>query len=125
MNDTKNRCDLETEAQNVCQRLLDSEEHAVDAAIPEVAEDAVEIIARLQAALVATQTALSQAMQHGETANKFITRVAGLSMWSYSKDDGTPCDECEEPSEGFIDSHCCLMSLIEEARKLEGGADHE
>lgn len=116
---------LSIDAEAICERLRDSEEHAVEAAVPEVAEDAVETIVRLQAALAATQAALSHAMQHSETANKFIAQVAGLSMWSYSKDDGTPHDECEEPSEGFIDSHCCLMSLIEEARKLEGAADHE
>jgi len=40
-------------------------------------------------------------------------------MWSYDRNDGTPYTECEEPDEGFLDSHCCLMALIEQARELQ------
>lgn len=36
---------------SVCERLLDSEEHAVEAAIPPIAEDAVELIRALQQAI--------------------------------------------------------------------------
>lgn len=35
----------------ICDRLLDSEEHAVESAIPEVAEDAVQLIRKLQGML--------------------------------------------------------------------------
>ena len=51
----------------------------------------------------------------------FVHQVAGLSLWSYDRDDGTPYRECEPPSDGFLDSHCCLMDLIEEARRLREG----
>ncbi|WP_341744733.1 hypothetical protein [Azonexus hydrophilus] len=109
------------EAESICKRLLDSEEHAVEAAIPEVAEDAVEVINRLDAALKATQVALSQAMQHSEKAGKFVEQIAGLSIWDYGKNDGTPYKECEYPSDGHVDSHCCLMDLVEQARLIQGG----
>jgi hypothetical protein len=39
-------------------------------------------------------------------------------------EDGTPqneFDECEEPSDGYLDSHMCLMSAIENARKIQSG----
>lgn len=39
---------LSEEAEDICRRLLDSEEHAVEAAIPPIAEDAVEMIHKLQ-----------------------------------------------------------------------------
>lgn len=42
----------------ICQRLLDSEEHAVEAAIPQVAEDAVELIKELQAQIKELQCKL-------------------------------------------------------------------
>jgi len=60
------------DAEIICKRLVDSEEHALEAAIPPVAEEAVETINRLSSALAATQHALSQAMQHSETANKLV-----------------------------------------------------
>lgn len=44
----------------ICARLLDSEEHAVDSAIPQVAEDAVEMICKLVATLKSSQSALSE-----------------------------------------------------------------
>lgn len=49
---------------------------------------------------------------------RFVDQVAALNIWGYDTDDGSPYTECEEPSEGFLDSHCCLMGLVEEARKL-------
>lgn len=108
-------------AKSICERLLDSEEHAVEAAIPDVAEDAVAAITRLSAALAATQVALSQAMQHSEKPGKFVERIAGFSIWDYDKNDGTPYEECEEPGDGYLDSHCCLMESIEEAREILAG----
>ena len=49
----------------------------------------------------------------------FVSRVAGLSIWDYDQNDGTPYQECEEPTAGYLDSHTALMDLIEEARRLE------
>lgn len=112
---------VQTDAESICERLLDSEEHAGEAAIPEVAEDAVEVINRLTTGLKATQVALSQAMQHSEKAGKLVERIAGLSIWDYDKNDGTPYEECEEPGDGYLDSHCCLMDAIEEAREIQAG----
>ncbi|WP_073666342.1 hypothetical protein [Pseudomonas aeruginosa] len=49
----------------------------------------------------------------------FVSRVAGLSIWDYDQNDGTPYRECKEPTDGYLDSHTTLMDLIEEARRLE------
>ena len=54
-----------------------------------------------------------------DPSKAFVSQVANLSMWSYDRNDGTPYTECEEPGEGFLDSHCCLMALIEQARGLQ------
>lgn len=40
---------MNNDINTICDRLLDSEEHAVEAAIPQVAEDAVEVIRSLAA----------------------------------------------------------------------------
>lgn len=47
-----------------------------------------------------------------------VRRIAALSIWGFDNDDGEPYDECEEPDDGYNDSHTCLMGLIEEAREL-------
>ena len=39
---------MRTDIDVICARLLDSEEHAVDSAIPQVAEDAVDLIRMLE-----------------------------------------------------------------------------
>ena len=106
-------------ANKICERLLNSEEHSVESAIPGVAEDAVEVINRLSIAMKATQVALSQAMQHSEERARFVKQIADLSIWDFEKDDGTPYKECERPSDGFLDSHCCLMASIDEARRID------
>ena len=100
---------------NLCQRLLKMQ--TVD---QEVIKDAVKALERLKSGLKATQTTLSTTMQHVEAANKFVGQVAGLSIWGHDQDDGTPYEECDDPSDGTVDSHECLMNLIEEARRLEG-----
>lgn len=51
----------------------------------------------------------------------FVHEVAGLSIWGYDNDDGEPYQECRTPSDGFLDSHQCLMGLIEQARHLREG----
>lgn len=108
----------QTGVASICDRLLDSEEHAGESAIPAVAEEAAEEITRLAKALTATQVALSQAMAHSEKTGKLVVQVAGLSIWDYDKNDGTPYEECDEPGDGHLDSHCCLMSTIEDAREI-------
>lgn len=115
----------QSDAEDICKRLVDSEEHAVDAAVPEVAFEAAEVIKRLSGALKATQSTptLSQTMQYVEKADKFVHQVGALSIWDYDQDDGTPYQECDEPDDGFLDSHTCLMGLIEQARALQEGSD--
>jgi hypothetical protein len=49
---------------------------------------------------------------------KFVTQLSRMSIWSHAKPDGTAYQECAEPSDGFLDSHCALMGLIEESRTL-------
>lgn len=49
---------------------------------------------------------------------RFVDQVAGLRIWDYDADDGSPYKECEQPGWGFLDSHCSLMGLVEEARRL-------
>ncbi|MDG1581044.1 hypothetical protein [Pseudomonas sp. GOM6] len=51
----------------------------------------------------------------------FVDQVAGLSIWDYDKDDGQPYSETEEPEDGYMDSHNCLMGLIEQARDVSRG----
>lgn len=51
---------------------------------------------------------------------KFTTHLASLNIWDYGKDDGSNYQECEEPSDGYLDSHTCLMDLIETARRITG-----
>lgn len=99
-----------------CIRLLKASNEGQQSAAP-VNDQSAEV-QRLTEALAATQTALSQAMQQAEKAGQFVERVAGFSIWSYDKNDGSPYEECEEPSEGFLDSHCALMATIEDARDL-------
>lgn len=62
-----------------------------------------------------------QTIENPLTASEtFLRSVANLSMWNYDDDDGEPLAECEEPDDGYLDSHMALMNLIEEARaKLE------
>ena len=109
------------DSSRMCERLLDPMEYRDGSFVPSVANDAVKVIQRLTTALKATQTTLSTTMQHMEAVNKFVGQVAGFSIWGHDQDDGTPYEECDEPSDGTGDSHECLMNLIEKARKLEEG----
>lgn len=118
MEHTESKSQQPDEIESICDRLTNSEEYAGTAAIPDVAEDAVALIKRLAASLKATQQALSQSMQHSESAGKFVEHIAGLGIWDYDKNDGTPYQECEEPTDGYLDSHCCLMESIEVARTI-------
>lgn len=54
-----------------------------------------------------------------DKAQAFVDQVARLSLWDHDRDDGTPYRECEEPDDGYGDSHECLMALIEQARALQ------
>lgn len=62
----------------------------------------------------------STAAQRAEV-EAFVQQVAELLIWSYDDNDGNPYKECQPPSDGFLDSHCCLMDLIEQARRLREG----
>lgn len=53
-----------------------------------------------------------------QKTDEFIKSLAALSIWEWDKDDGSPYDECDEPNDGFKDSHNCLMHLIEQARAI-------
>lgn len=54
-----------------------------------------------------------------EKVEAFISEIASLRIWSYDNDDGVAYKECADPSDGYLDSHCCLMNLIEEARRIK------
>ncbi len=60
-----------------------------------------------------------------------IDHLAGLTIWGYDQDDGTPYEEGGEnfePDDGYEDSHMALMELIELARevqKMKAAADAE
>ena len=52
----------------------------------------------------------------------FVERVANLSIWDHDQDNGEPYDELDEPpGDGYLDSHTCLMNLIETARDIVKG----
>lgn len=101
----------------ICNRLLDSEEHACETAIPDVAEDAVMVIRGLSNLLGQTEADKQNLVSERDEALDFINQVARLSIWG---NDGDPYKECEEPSDGHLDSHCSLMGLIEKARLVVG-----
>lgn len=60
---------MSNDINTICDRLLDSEEHAVESAIPQVAEDAVEVIRSLAADALRFRKlkALLQAAYDGNT----------------------------------------------------------
>ncbi len=64
------------------------------------------------------QTLQELARATDSTSQDFVDHVARLNIWAYDKNDGSPYQECKEPSDGYLDSHCCLMGLIEQARAL-------
>ncbi len=109
------------QAEEIANRLLDSEEHAVEAAIPGVAEDASAMIGRLATALEHAQTALLQVKLRAAKAESFVRMIAGLRVWDHADEIGVPSesDECDAPTEGHLDSHQCLMRLIQDARSLQ------
>jgi hypothetical protein len=62
--------------------------------------------------------AFSPASEQALALHSFVEMVAAMNIWSYDQDSGEPYKECEEPADGFLDSHCALMNLIEDARRL-------
>lgn len=57
----------------------------------------------------------------GEPAGRLVRlvyQIAALNIWGYEAADGSSYKECSAPMEGFLDSHCCLMGLVQEARRL-------
>ncbi len=103
-----------SEITSICDRLLDSEEHATENAIPDVAEDAATVIHRLYRLLGQAESEKQNLVPQRDEAIDFVRQVSTLSKWG-----GDPAEaECENPSEGTDDSHECLMNLIDEARKI-------
>ena len=39
---------------------------------------------------------------NAEKANKLIDQIAGMRIWDYDKNDGTPYKECNEPGDGYL-----------------------
>ena len=74
-------------------------------------EGATQEVARLN-------LAFSPASEQALALHSFVEMVAAMNIWSYDQDSGEPYKECEEPADGFLDSHCALMNLIEDARRL-------
>lgn len=58
--------------------------------------------------------ALGRLLKRADAALQFAEQVSGLSIWDYEDFN----NECGRPDEGFLDSHCALMELIVEARKM-------
>lgn len=58
------------------------------------------------------------------TPMKLLETVASRSIWGMGTDNPLHYDECEVP-EGTIDSHECLMDLIENARACTGDTEHK
>lgn len=50
-------------------------------------------------------------------ARECVEEIAALKIWDYDQDTGTTYKECDPPSEGYLDSHCCLMGVIEQSRE--------
>lgn len=57
----------------------------------------------------------------GEPAGRLVrlvNQIAALNIWEYEAADGSSYKECSAPMKGFLDSHCCLMELVQEARRV-------
>jgi hypothetical protein len=61
---------------------------------------------------------LATSLTEAQAEQAFIADIARLSRWDWSDDKGNELNECEQPSEGYEDSHNVLMHLIEGARAL-------
>lgn len=79
------------------------------------------LIAETGNTVAVTEAGKPNLVSQRDKAFQFMGQVADLSIWSFDMDDGSQYEECEEPSEGFLDSHCCLMNLIEQARGIREG----
>lgn len=61
---------------------------------------------------------LPKSLTGAQGKEAFIADIARLSRWDWSDDKGNELNECQQPSEGYEDSHNVLMHLIEGARAL-------
>lgn len=84
-------------------------EHNVD--LPELAQQAGELIGRLRQAA---------AQQHEQVIvmREFVEQVSVMSIWDFDNDQGNQYNECDEPDDGYNDSHAALMGTIEQSRAL-------
>ena len=49
---------------------------------------------------------------------RLVNQIAALNIWEYNATDVSPFQECTAPTEGLLDSHCCLMGLVLVARRV-------
>lgn len=68
---------VELPIDGICDRLLDSEEHACESAIPPVAEEAAEIIRTLSAECGRLEAQVQDCISHRDTAAKFMDELLG------------------------------------------------
>ena len=54
-----------------------------------------------------------------DALQQLVDELAQMSIWDFDNDEGNPYSECEEPAEGYLDSHVALMFLIEKARRIK------
>jgi hypothetical protein len=101
------------EVEVICARLLDSQEHASEEAIPQVAEDAAELLRKMHKETNRLKAENQSLVAQRDEAMRFVEQVARLKVWGCGE-----MKECARPSEGFMDSHDCLMGLIHQARNV-------
>lgn len=68
---------MELPIDDICARLLDSEEHACEAAIPPVAEYAVEVIQTLNADYGRLEAYVQDLISHRDAARLFVEELLG------------------------------------------------
>lgn len=60
-----------------------------------------------------------------EKHQAFVDQIANLLIWDFDNHEGTLYAECDAPGDGYLDSHCTLMDLIEQARVIRAGLKSE
>ncbi|MQA40630.1 hypothetical protein [Rugamonas aquatica] len=60
----------------------------------------------------------SAALTYGGNSAPSVRHVAKPGIWSYGTTDVAAHAECKQPSDGILDSHCCRMEIIAQARKI-------
>jgi hypothetical protein len=84
-------------------------EHNVD--LPALAQKASELIGQLR-------HATAQQYEQVVALREFAEQVATMCIWEHDDDEGNSYNECDEPDDGYGDSHSALMATIEQSRTL-------